>query len=161
MFKFRPSTEHDTAHVMSIWRKAVDATHHFLDEADRQAIEDELSSFVPNVRLTLAVDPSDRPLGFMFLNEGRLEALFVDPDHHGRGIGRALVKEALARHPDLATDVNEQNLQAVGFYERIGFERTGRSAIDGQGRPYPLIHLRFRRSVQPATERSSAGPDPL
>jgi hypothetical protein len=25
---------------------------------------------------------------------------------------------------------------------RLGFVCTGRSAIDGQGRPYPLIHLR-------------------
>ncbi|MGG2473877.1 acetyltransferase, partial [Rhizobium sp. BR5] len=31
-----------------------------------------------------------------------------------------------------------------GFYRRLGFEPTGRSDLDGQGRPYPLVHLRFR-----------------
>jgi putative acetyltransferase len=41
----------------------------------------------------------------------------------------------------MTTDVNEQNAQAVGFYEHMGFTRTGRSPLDGQGRPYPLIHL--------------------
>ena len=40
------------------------------------------------------------------------------------------------------TDVNEQNLQAVGFYEHLGFVPIGRSERDGQGRAYPLIHLR-------------------
>jgi putative acetyltransferase len=41
----------------------------------------------------------------------------------------------------MTVDVNEQNTKAVGFYERIGFKRTGRSRLDGQGRPYPLLHL--------------------
>jgi putative acetyltransferase len=80
----------------------------------------------------------------MFLHEGHLEALFIDPDHHGQGLGKALIERALVEHPNLTTDVNEQNPRALGFYERVGFERTGRSALDGQGRAYPLIHLRYR-----------------
>ncbi|EPY02408.1 acetyltransferase [Magnetospirillum fulvum] len=144
MMKIRPSAGHDLPHVMEIWRRAVDATHHFLSPEDRVAIEAELSTFLPQVSLTLAVDQSDRPLGFMFLHDGHMEALFIHPDHHGQGIGTALVAEALARHPELTTDVNEQNSQAIGFYQRLGFERIGRSDKDGQGRPYPLLHLRFR-----------------
>ena len=58
-------------------------------------------------------------------------------------VGAILIDYALAVHPVLTTDVNEQNAQAVGFYEHMGFERIGWSATDGQGRPYPLIHLRF------------------
>jgi putative acetyltransferase len=42
----------------------------------------------------------------------------------------------------MTTDVNEQNGQAVGFYKRMGFTATGRSPLDGQGRPYPLLHLK-------------------
>lgn len=144
MIEIRPSTDRDLPQVIDLWRRAVDATHHFLSREDRVAIEAELSTFLPQVSLTLAVDRSDRPLGFMFLHDGHMEALFIDPDHHGQGIGTALVAEALARHPHLTTDVNEQNAQAVGFYRRIGFECIGRSDTDGQGRPYPLLHLRFR-----------------
>ncbi|MCW6536511.1 acetyltransferase [Sphingomonas sp. MMSM24] len=128
---------------MAIWRGAVDATHDFLDPADRIAIDAEVSAFLPAAALTLAVDGTDRAIGFMFLYEGHMEALFIDPARRGTGVGRALVEEALCRHPHLTTDVNEHNSQAIGFYERIGFTRTGRSATDGQGRPYPLIHLRF------------------
>jgi hypothetical protein len=29
----------------------------------------------------------------------------------------------------------------MGFYERRGFENCGRSTLDIQGGPYPLIHL--------------------
>jgi putative acetyltransferase len=79
----------------------------------------------------------------MLLDGNHMEALFIDPAFRGKGIGRALVDEAVKRFPSLCTDVNEQNLQAIGFYEHLGFERTGYSAIDGQGRAYPLIHLRY------------------
>ncbi len=84
----------------------------------------------------------------MLLDGSHMEALFVDPAHHGAGVGRRLVEAALGRHPDLSTDVNEQNEAAAEFYERLGFERCGRSALDGQGRPYPLIHLRYRSGGQ-------------
>ncbi|WP_442482029.1 acetyltransferase [Aeoliella sp. SH292] len=145
MFKLRCSTESDTDRVLEIWRSAVDATHDFLAPLDRVAIDAEVSAFLPQVSLILAVDASDTPQGFMLLGGGHMEALFVDPDQFGRGIGKALVEAALADHPRLTTDVNEQNPQALGFYEHMGFEIVGRSTHDGQGRAYPLIHLRYAR----------------
>ena len=38
-------------------------------------------------------------------------------------------------------NVNEQNPAALGFYRHMGFVVTGRSAIDGQDRPFSLLHL--------------------
>lgn len=35
----------------------------------------------------------------------------------------------------------EQNSQALGFYQHIGFSIIGRSELDGQGKPYPLLHM--------------------
>lgn len=147
MLTFRTSTHRDLPRIMEIWRRSVDATHHFLAPADRSAIEAELLEFFPQVRLQLAVDASGEPKGFMFLHDGHLEALFIDPDHHGTGIGKAFIHRAVATHPDLTTDVNEQNSEALGFYEHVGFVRTGRSSHDGQGRPYPLIHLQYQAQV--------------
>lgn len=132
---------------MDIWRRAVDVTHDFLAPADRHSIEAEVAEFLPGASLDLAIDEADRVVGFMLLHGSRMEALFVDPDVRGCGIGRMLVEEALGHHSNLSTDVNEQNLEAVGFYERLGFQRTGRSQRDGQGRPYPLIHLRFAKEM--------------
>lgn len=140
--EIRPSCASDGGRALDIWRAAVDATHHFLAPADRIAIEAEVSGFLPAAPLWLAVDAHDHPIGFMLLDGGHMEALFVDPAHHGGGVGRALVEHALSCCRPLTTEVNEQNGQAIGFYERLGFRRTGRSAVDGQGRPYPLIHLR-------------------
>lgn len=142
MLRIRASTPADSARTIEIWRDAVDATHDFLTREDRIAIEEEVREFLPAAPLWLAVDARDRPLGFMLLDGASMEALFIDPACRGSGIGRVLVEHALALHASLTTDVNEQNAQAVGFYERMGFVRTGRSDRDGQGRAYPLIHLR-------------------
>ena len=144
MYRFRTSTDQDLPQIMEIWRQAVDATHDFLAASDKAAIEAELMTFFPQVQLDLAVDDADRAQGFMFLHDGHLEALFIHPDQHGKGIGKAFIQRAVSRFPALTTDVNEQNPGALAFYERVGFDRTGRSSIDGQGRPYPLIHLRYR-----------------
>lgn len=143
MIKLRPSRPEDGARVVEIWAAAVDATHDFLTPEDRAAIGREVEGFLPSASMTLAVDDRDRPLGFMLIDDGHMEALFIDPAHRGAGVGAIMIDYALAVHPSLTTDVNEQNAQAVGFYEHMGFERTGRSELDGQGRPYPLIHLRF------------------
>lgn len=142
----RKAVAADGPRVIDIWRRAVDATHDFLTPEDRCAIEAEVVAFLPHAPLDLVVDEFNRAIGFMLLDGGHMEALFVDPDFHGVGVGRMLVAEAIKRHPDLSTDVNEQNLRAIGFYERLGFERCGRSPLDGRDRPYPLIHLRYRKA---------------
>ncbi len=129
--------------MVRIWRDAVDATHGFLASRDRIALDDLVAGFLPTAPAWLAVDEDDRPLGFMLIEDGHMAALFVDPIVHGRGVGAALVRHGLALHPAMTTDVNEQNDAAVGFYERMGFCRTGRSETDGQGKPYPLIHLAY------------------
>lgn len=144
MHNIRLSTSKDMAAAVEIWRRAVDATHAFLTPEDRAEIDAEVSAFFPQATLHLAVDHNDTPLALMYLDNGHMEALFVDPACRGKGIGKSLIQAALAAAPNLTTDVNEQNLGALAFYEAIGFERTGRSERDGQGRPYPLIHLRYR-----------------
>ncbi len=135
------STPRDGERVVRIWRDAVDATHDFLLPEDRAAIDVQVQEFLPGAALWLAVDGHDRAIGFMGLSGSHMDSLFIDPACRGSGIGRRLVEHASALHPVLTTDVNEQNGQAVGFYERLGFVRTGRSPTDDQGRPYPLVHL--------------------
>jgi putative acetyltransferase len=41
--------------------------------------------------------------------------------------------------------VNEQNPQGVAFYRHMGFGQVGRSELDGQGNPFPLLHMRLNR----------------
>lgn len=144
MISLRPFEPRDAADTIAVWRRAVDATHDFLTVEDRAAIDAEVCDFLPQAPLILAIDGNDRPVGFMLVMDGHMEALFIDPAWRGQGVGRTLVEAALKDNPGMTTDVNEQNGQAAHFYARMGFAQTGRSERDGQGRPYPLLHLRHR-----------------
>jgi putative acetyltransferase len=142
MITIRLSRPEDVDRLFEIWRNAVEATHDFLKPEDLEFISGQVrEAYLPEASLHLAVDREDRPLAFMGLEDDSIDTLFVDPAHHGRGIGRLLIGAARARGLPLKVDVNEQNAQAVGFYERMGFRRIGRSALDSAGMPYPLLHL--------------------
>ncbi|EGD21769.1 toxin-antitoxin system, toxin component, GNAT family [Prescottella equi ATCC 33707] len=127
--------------LVRIWRSAVEATHDFLTPEDVAFFESRMTSdYLPGVEVTVA-DVDGVPAGFSGLAGNSLEMLFVDDAHRGRGLGSALLDRALADHPDLVLDVNEQNPQAVGFYERHGFVTLGRSETDADGRPFPILHM--------------------
>ena len=98
---------------------------------------------LPEAPLWVAVNERDQPVGFMLLSGQHMDALFIDPDVRGCGVGRMLVEHALSMAPELTTNVNEQNEQAVGFYKKVGFKVTGRSEVDDLGKPYPLLNLAY------------------
>lgn len=155
----------DLGRLVEVWEAAVLATHDFLEEGAvdfyRPLVRDV---YVPALTVTLARDAQGIIQGFIGLDDvapgelpavlraeklsapaGKIEMLFVHPDAHGQGVGRRLVRFAESRYTELLVDVNEQNTGAVGFYEHIGFERFARSPLDGQGKPYPLLHMRLVR----------------
>ncbi len=139
----RLSTESDTARLAAIWRASVRATHDFLGEAHFHEIDALVSQhYLPATRVWVAVDAAGEALGFMGLSGAHVDALFIDPDCRGLGLGRQLLAHAAGIAGALTVDVNEQNAQAVGFYRHMGFEATGRSPRDDAGRPYPLLHMR-------------------
>lgn len=133
-----------TAKLLEIWRGSVAATHSFLspEEIDRIAgyIPDALRS-APH--LIVAGQCAEEPAAFMGINRRKLEMLFVAPQHRGRGIGRELMGIALRDYMVEEVCVNEDNPQARGFYERMGFYVYERSALDEQGDPYPLLHMKL------------------
>lgn len=133
----------DDPALVAIWRSAVDATHDFLADADRDEIEKHLASdYFPAVALTVA-ELDGRPVGFSGAVDVDLAMLFIDAETRGQGIGTALLDHAIEHNGVSTVDVNEQNTSAVGFYLKCGFDVIGRSETDEAGRPYPLLHMRL------------------
>ncbi len=138
----------DFPRLAEVWEASVRATHHFLEEAYLDWIRERLvPEFLPTVSLHAARDAEGRIVGFLGVAGDRIEMLFVDPEWRGQGVGRLLATHAVDALGARALDVNEQNDQAVGFYRRLGFEVEGRSALDGMGKPYPLLHMRLGASI--------------
>ncbi|MBJ9992557.1 MULTISPECIES: GNAT family N-acetyltransferase [Paenibacillus] len=139
--------EEDHDYLVELWYRAVRETHAFLTEADiafyRQIVDEQA---LKHVEVWVEKDDSGVPLGFIGLDGSMVEMLFVDPDRHGQGIGTRLLRYAeQLKGSRLRVDVNEQNDGAYAFYQRYGFVRTGRSELDGSGRPFPLLHLELKR----------------
>ena len=141
--RIRRAIEADQPTMLDIWLRSVRATHSFLTEADIQTLL-PLVRDVALVQLEVWVLSSDddQVVGFMGLSESTVEALFIAPEWSRRGGGRALLQHAQELRGLLAVDVNEQNPEALRFYEAHGFVVVGRSDVDSGGRPFPLIHLR-------------------
>lgn len=131
------------AELMKVWRSSVEATHHFLSTEEIDAI----AAYVPEAlrgvpELTVAYDDDGHEVAFMGTDGEMLEMLFVAADMCGHGIGAQLLKQGLDAGV-CRLDVNEQNPQAHGFYEHMGFEVMGRSELDAQGAPYPILHMEY------------------
>lgn len=142
----RPARPDEFGELTRIWKAAVEATHDFVTPEEIAGWEARMpTDFLPAVELTVAPDEEDRPLGFIGLDGETIEMLFVDPAAHGRGIGRDLVEHAARDHETLKVDVNEENMGAVAFYWKVGFSPAGRSELDSEGRPHPLLHLTRER----------------
>lgn len=136
----------DFPRAVGVWEASVRATHDFVAEEDIQIFRPMVAAALPAIQnLACLRDPAGQLLGFIAVVTGKVEMLFLHPDSRGQGGGRRLLEYAIREFDAVELDVNEQNPQAIGFYERMGFEIVGRSELDGTGKPYPILHMRLRR----------------
>lgn len=144
MSRVRDKRPEDVEALHAVWRAAVEATHGFLSPEDLAFFSTFVrEQYLPQTPLRVIEDEAGRVVGFAGTTGDMLDALFVTPAAHGRGFGHALLADAFGTG-EARVDVNEQNASGRAFYARQGFELEGRSALDGSGRPYPLLHLRRR-----------------
>ncbi|MES2026370.1 MAG: acetyltransferase [Pseudomonadota bacterium] len=130
--------------LTGIWEQSVRATHDFLSEDDIDMLRPKvLNDYLPLMALRVYRNEQEKILGFVGALNGKVEMLFIAPDSRGAGIGKALLKYAVNIMAAHELDVNEQNPQALGFYQHMGFQVVGRSAVDGLGNPFPLLHMKF------------------
>lgn len=130
--------------LIQIWESSVRATHGFLAEHDLLELKPLiLEQYFNAVDLSIARSREGELLGFCGVSDSNIEMLFVAPKARGKGVGASLARHAIRTQGATRVDVNEQNEQALGFYQYLGFEVIGRSPLDGQGKPYPLLHMRL------------------
>jgi len=136
------ATPDDLMRLLEVWETAVRATHDFLARG-------EIGRLRPLVLQALALSPdvfclrdeAGDAYAFLGMDGDEIAMLFVHAGHRGQGAGRLLVRHAIDALGARRVDVNEQNAQGVGFYRAMGFVPVGRSPVDGQGSPYPLLHM--------------------
>lgn len=141
------------AELVACWRASVEATHAFLAPGDIERIAAYVPEAIASVaHLAVCRDDAGAIAGFIGVDGTMVEMLFIHPSLRGQGLGTLLLDHAASRHDATLVDVNEQNGQAVGFYERYGFQVFDRSETDAMGDPFPILHMRLPRQHETATD---------
>ena len=129
--------------LLQLWEASVRATHDFLTESEIARIGAYVPGALQGVCHLVAAKREDGSVAAFLGVEGRrIEMLFVAPEERGKGIGRALIAFTAEQFSANEVTVNEQNAQAVGFYEKMGFAPYRRTQTDEQGGPYPLLYMK-------------------
>ena len=130
--------------LTAVWEHSVRATHHFLSESEILRIRAYVPQAVGGVaQLVAAENQAGEPVGFMGVENGRLEMLFLAPEARGCGLGGRLLRCGIEQYGVREVTANEQNPQAVDFYAHFGFRTYRRTERDEEGGPYPLLYMRL------------------
>lgn len=131
--------------LVHVWEASVRKTHLFLSNAEIENIKKYVPLALENVaHLIVASDGNNNIPGFMGIEDCKLEMLFLDPQERGKGLGRKLIEYGIENYNVNEVVVNEQNPEARGFYEHIGFKVYKRCDNDEQGNPYPILYMKLR-----------------
>lgn len=139
----RPYRPADLADVLAAWAAASRLAHDFLDAAFLAEERERLArQWLPSSDTTVATGPGGGVVGFVSLVGAEVGGLFVHPDHHRRGIGRALMDHAVATvEGAVELDVFDANMIGRAFYRTYGFVEVGRGVDEGTG--LPVRRLRY------------------
>lgn len=140
----RPATPADVDVVADIFTRSraamafLPATH--TPDAQRRFIRDHVLLAGQSVTL---VQSGGAARGFLATTPGWLEHLYVRPEDTNRGLGRLLLRHAMAKQHDLRLWCFADNAGARRFYARHGFVQIGGSDGDNMER-LPDVLLRWR-----------------
>ena len=141
----RAYRKEDDDAIIAAWRAASHIAHPFLSaafiEKEERAIREK---YLPNTQ-TLVAEDGGAVVGFASTMGDELGAIFLAPNHHGKGIGKALMDAAASGRDFLDVEVFEKNAIGRAFYKRYGFEELSRSTHEETNEE--LIRLRWRRDA--------------
>ncbi len=133
--------------LLMVWERSVRATHLFLSDTEIRKIKEYVPQALNGVaNLIVAENEKNEQAAFMGIEANRLEMLFISPEERGKGLGKQLLAYGIRRYGVHEVTVNEQNPQAVGFYEHLNFKVYKRTDYDEEGNPYPLLYMRLKSS---------------
>jgi putative acetyltransferase len=142
------STDLDAA--LTVWAEASALAHPFLSEEFLSRERHNIADLYLPVAETWVWEVAGRVVGFISLVDNEVGGLFVHPELHGRGIGRALMDHARGLREQLEVEVFKDNAIGRAFYDAYGFvelregvhDETGR-AVMRLGLPAPKPPLRM------------------
>ena len=132
--------------LLEVWEDSVKATHIFLSSEEIKNIKEYVPQALKEVSHLLIIEgENNEPIAFMGIEGTKLEMLFIKNNERGKGLGKQLLNYGIEIYNIDEVTVNEQNSNARGFYEYMGFKTYKRTELDEQGNPYPILYMRLEK----------------
>ena len=132
--------------LLEVWEDSVKATHLFLSSKEIENIKKYVPQALKEVSHLIVIENENNvPIAFMGIENTKLEMLFIRNSERGKGLGKQLLNYGIENYNVNELAVNEQNPNAKGFYEYMGFKTYKRTELDEQGNPYPILYMRLER----------------
>lgn len=144
IFEVKDRTETLKNKLLEIWEDSVKATHLFLLDDEIKKIKEYVPQALKEVEhLIIMENENDMPIAFMGIENTKLEMLFIKNNEREKGYGKQLMNYGIKKYNVNELTVNEQNPNAKGFYEHLGFKVYKRTELDEQGNHYPILYMRL------------------
>jgi putative acetyltransferase len=138
----RKYKDEDTESIISVWRKASAVAHPFLSDSFMDQGEQDIRNIYLKFAETWVTVIDGQVVGFIAMAENEIGGLFLHPDFHGQGLGRAMVDLVRNIKPALQVEVFEKNAIGRHFYAAYGFDGTETYLHDASGEMViKLAHL--------------------
>ncbi len=132
----------DIEALLDVWFLASSLAHPFLtDEFMEQERANIRDRWIPQAE-TWVYEHEGEVIGFISLIGNEVGGLFLTPNRHGQGFGRALMDHAKGIHNELEVEVFKENGIGRQFYDRQGFVTVKEIVDEETGNR--LIRLRWK-----------------
>lgn len=139
--QIRQYKDNDLNAVLSSWERATRLAHPFMtDEFIAQERKNVAEIYLPNTD-TWVIEFNGEVKGFIALMGNEVGAIFLQPEHHGKGAGKSLMDKAQELHGDLEVEVFKENSIGRKFYSQYGFELLEEKLHEPTGQQ--LLRLKF------------------
>lgn len=134
--------ENFLSELIAVWEDSVRSSHEFLSNAEIEKIKEYVPQAIKNIPILVVGFDNKIPIAFMGIDGKKLEMLFVKSNRRRQGIGKTLLNFAITNYGVNELCVNEENPDAIKFYEGMGFETYKRTELDEQGNSYPILYMK-------------------
>lgn len=140
----RKFNEFDLKRVMRIWYDGNLEAHDFID----REYWDRNFGYVKRALSEAEVyvyEVNGYVVGFVGIDDGYLEGLFVDKEYRGLGVGTKLVDYIKEKYDFFTLHVFENNYGAITFYENRGLIKKEESVHEDLGEVEYLMYYRRKK----------------
>ena len=106
--------------VVQIWLESNRQAHSFIEADYWEKNKEEVRKMLPHSLIEIA-EIECNIVGFIGMNETKIEGLFVNSNFQSRGIGHSLIEWAKTRNEVLTLYVYQKNQRALKFNLKEGF----------------------------------------